>query len=222
MPQGVANPRAGASNAPRAGRNKRNSSPAANRLEALRWLRLAIVLAALLPLGFFAAAAYSDYQSAYHQAQTRTQRAAQIAQEHVNRVLEINEVIARQVLHNLGAGSDAQIRAQEAQIHGQLKNLADGLSHIQNITIWNADGKPLASSRGLPASPILDVSDREYFKFHRTHRDAWFISEVLIGRISGTAFIDVSTRRELPGGGFGGVVSTTVLPAYFTDFYRTL
>ena len=222
MLPGVANQRNGASNRPRAGRNKRLHDPAATRLEALRWLRLAIVLAALLPLVFFAVAAYADYRSAYAEAQTRSQRAAQIAHEHASRVFETNEVIARLILHNLDDDSDAEVRRQEGLLHGQLNNLAEGLAHIQTITVWNAAGTPLVSSRIFPAPDGFSIADREYFKFHQTHRDTWFVSEMLTGRQTGAPFIDVSTRRELSGGVFGGVVSTTMPPRYFADFYRTL
>jgi two-component system NtrC family sensor kinase len=192
------------------------------RLDAVRWLRLAIILAAILPLIFFAAAAWSDYQSKYAEAGTRSQRAAQIAQEHAARVFETVDVIARQILHNLGDHSDSQIRSGEAELHGQLKNLADGLEQIHSIQVWNARGNPLAGSRSFPTPATLDISDRKYFKFHQSHRDSWFISEMLTGRQSGAPFIDVSTRRDLPGGAFGGVVSTSIPPAYFADFYRTL
>ncbi len=222
MHQGVANRREGERDAKRAGRIKRNNDPAANRLEALRWLRLAIVLAALLPLLFFAAAAYSDYQSAYASAQTRTQRAAQIAHEQATRVFEINQVIARQLLHKLGDATDAEIRQREAELHDHLDNLAKGLGHIQTITVWNARGRPLVSSRTFPALATLDVSDRGYFKFHRSNRSGWFVSELLSGRATGGPSIDVSIRRELPDGTFAGVVSTTLSPEYFSDFYRTL
>jgi hypothetical protein len=58
MLPGVANRRKGIG--PSSAKTKRITDAAANRLEALRWLRLAILLAALLPLVFFAAAAYSD------------------------------------------------------------------------------------------------------------------------------------------------------------------
>ena len=176
----------------------------------------------MLPLAFFAVAAWSDYQSKYDEAQTRSQRAAQIAHEHASRVFETNEVIARQVLHNLGGDSDVGIKAREALLHGQLKNLADGLAQIHTISVWNAHGNQLVGSRSFPAPTTLDISDREYFRFHQSHRDTWYVSEMLTGRQTGTPFIDVSTRRDLPGGQFGGVVSTTIPPSYFADFYRTL
>jgi signal transduction histidine kinase/ActR/RegA family two-component response regulator len=88
--------------------------------------------------------------------------------------------------------------------------------------VWSAEGNPLVGSRSFPVPASLDISDRAYFRFHRTHRNAWYVSELLTGRQTGAPFIDVSTRRELPGGEFGGVVSTTILPGYFADFYRTL
>jgi two-component system NtrC family sensor kinase len=134
----------------------------------------------------------------------------------------VNEVIARQVLHNLGQRSDPEVKDREALMHGQLKNVADGLAHIQTITVWNAMGRPLVSSRVFPAPPALDISDREYFNFHRHNVSAWSVSELLTGRATGQPFIDVSIRRDLAGGVFGGVVSTTLSPGYFADFYRTL
>ena len=222
MPPSVANLRNGTQTGRRAGRNQRSSRSAATRPDAIRWLRLAIVLAALLPLVFFAVAAWSNLQSNYAEAGTRSQRAAQIAHEHASRVFETNEVIARQILHNLGDDSDAQIRGGEAQLHGQLKNLADGLAQIHSIQVWNSRGSPLAGSRSFPAPAALDISDRQYFRFHQTHRGSWYVSELLTGRQTGEPFIDVSIRRDLPGGVFGGVVSTSIPPGYFADFYRTL
>ena len=222
MHQGAANRREGDADVKRAGRTKRSNDPAANRLEALRWLRLAIVLAALLPLLFFAAAAYTDYQAAYRSAQTRSERAAQIAHEQASRVFEINEAIARQLLHTLGGAGDAAIREREASLHAQLRSVADGLAHIRTITVWNAEGRPLVSSRTYPAPAALDISDRAYFKYHRANRDGWYISGLLTGRTTGVPFIDVSIRRELPDGSFAGVVSTTLSPDYFSEFYRTL
>src|SRR5690606_13182840 len=41
-------------------------------------------------------------------------------------------------------------------------------------------------------------------------------------RRSGAPFIDVSVRRELSDGTFAGLVSTTIRPAYFKNFYESL
>ena len=221
MHQGVAHRPEGGIDLERSGR-KRSNGPTANRLEALRWLRLAIVLAALLPLLFFAAAAYSNYQAAYREARTRADRAAQIAHEQATRVFETNRVIIRQWLHDLGGADDDDIRQRQAELHDQVRNLAEGLSHIHAITLWNARGRPLVSSRSSPAPAVLDISDRPYFRFHRNTRNSWFVSRLLQGRATGTPFIDVSLRREAPDGTFAGVISTMLSPAYFSDFYRTL
>jgi two-component system NtrC family sensor kinase len=195
---------------------------ASNRLEALRWLKLAIVLAAVLPLAFFVAAAYFDYRSTVKNAEARSQQAAQIAEEHASRVFVMHDVISRQVLHSLAKASDTQIREQEAMLHGQIKNLAEGLTHIQAITVWNPAGKLLVTSSVFPAPSALDISDREHFRIHRSRRDSLLISEVQQSRSTGEPAIDLSTRRTLPDGSFGGVVATAVSPGHFAGFYRTL
>jgi len=201
---------------------KRSSETAKRRVGTIRWLRMAIGLAALLPLAFFAVAAWSDYRASYVEARTRALRAAQIAHEHASRVFEVNDVIARQILHNLGDDTDDGIRMREVILHGQLRNLADGLFQVHGIKVWSAQGKLLVGSQAYPAPAVPDVADTEFFGFHRQHPDGWHIAHRTAGGQAELPLIAVSTRRALPGGGFGGVVTATMLPGYFTDFYRTL
>ncbi|HZH07520.1 MAG TPA: ATP-binding protein, partial [Lautropia sp.] len=96
------------------------------------------------------------------------------------------------------------------------------LTHIQAITVWNPAGKLLVTSSVFPAPSALDISDREHFRIHRSRRDSLLISEVQQSRSTGEPAIDLSTRRTLPDGSFGGVVATAVSPGHFAGFYRTL
>jgi signal transduction histidine kinase len=73
-----------------------------------------------------------------------------------------------------------------------------------------------------PVPANVDISDREYFKWHERHGGGTFVSGPLTGRITGDRFIDVSQGRYGPGGRFQGVVKISLLPAYFEQFHKDL
>jgi diguanylate cyclase (GGDEF)-like protein/PAS domain S-box-containing protein len=81
------------------------------------------------------------------------------------------------------------------------------------------DGRLIVSTHG-EAEP-LDLSNREYFTYHRDHKDdALHIGSPLRGR-SGW-IIPVTRRLNKPDGSFGGVAIATVNPQYFQDLYDGL
>ena len=83
---------------------------------------------------------------------------------------------------------------------------------------FDSAGKGLASNRFFPV-PRIDASDREYFRWHQANRPGVYISEPLISRTTGEAFFDVSRRWDHDGK-FAGVVTVSLYPTYFTEFYR--
>jgi two-component system NtrC family sensor kinase len=222
MQPGAANELHGASRRGRAATTSPDNLPSRGRPNAIRWLRLAILLSAVVPLAWFLVTAWTAYRTQYDETQRRSVQVAQIAHEHASRVFETNDVIARYVLNALGDASDAEVRAREAQLHERLSNFAAGLTHINTIQVWSADGRMLVGSRSYPTDGAVDVRDREYFREQVGSRRGRHVSGVLTSRTTGNPFIDVSVRRELSDGTFAGVVSTTIRPSYFTDFYRSL
>jgi two-component system NtrC family sensor kinase len=222
MQQGAASETHGASRRGRAPTDSPTRIQNPGRPDAIRWLRLAIVLAALVPLAWFLVTAWMSYRAAYDETQRRSVQVAQIAHEHASRVFEANDVIARYVLSVLGDEDDEQVRAREETLHRRLRTFATGLAQVGTIQVWSADGQMLVGSHSYPADRHLDVRDREYFREHRTSKSDRHVSGMLTGRRSGAPFIDVSVRRTLSDGSFAGLVSTTIRPSYFTDFYRSL
>ncbi|MCC7549356.1 MAG: response regulator [Burkholderiales bacterium] len=192
------------------------------RLAAVRWLRLGIVVALLLPTVFFLLTAWNGYGDAVSEARSRVDRSVRVGLEHAARVIETNQVIARQVLEAIGDDDDVTILRRERALHEQFGRVSAGVAHIQSIWIWGAQGHPLVSNRFYPAPRTLDVSDREYFRYHRGNPDGWFFSQRLISRVTGEPFFDVTHRRQRPGGSFAGVVSVSMYPSHFVEFYAGL
>ena len=188
---------------------------------AVKWLRLAMVAAIVLPLALLAATAAIDYTRVSNQARERVQKTASIAREHALKVLETSEVIISRVLDLLDDDSDAQIEARQASLHANLKHAAEEIEQVQNIYAWSRTGDPLVSSRYYPLPPI-NIADREDFTVHVHDRVGTHITRQLIGRASGEQFFDVSRRRETADGSFAGTVSVSLLPQYFNAFYSEL
>jgi diguanylate cyclase (GGDEF)-like protein/PAS domain S-box-containing protein len=91
---------------------------------------------------------------------------------------------------------------------------SDGLFQV---SIFDASGNVVDSS--VPTGRI-NVADREYFKLHAAQDSGLLdISKPVVARGSGRSVILLSRRINNPDGSFAGVVSVSVAPDYFTQFY---
>ena len=176
---------------------ERKAAEGGNQSVIVRWLRLGIVAAILLPTTGFAIAAWYGYQDTMSSARLRIDRAVRIGQEHASRVIETNQVITREVINLLGEADDAQLVRNERVLHDQLQRIVEDIPQLQSVWVWDAGGHPLVSNRIYPVPHELDVSDREYFQHLRAHRGGFFVSKQLISRFSGEPFIDIAHRRAI-------------------------
>jgi signal transduction histidine kinase/ActR/RegA family two-component response regulator len=186
---------------------------------AMRSLRNSIVLAIVVPLSSFALLTWSSYHDALDSARERVDATVRVAAEHAARVIETNKVITEQLMEQLADDDDARVLEREQAIHERLKRLANSLPQVQSIWVWGSDGRPLVSNRFYPAPRDLNVSDREYFRVARDEGTDWYVTEILFARATGEPFFDVTRRRSGADGGFRGVISVSLHPSYFTQFY---
>ncbi|MBA4107976.1 MAG: hypothetical protein C0487_00055 [Leptothrix sp. (in: Bacteria)] len=190
--------------------------------DSLWWLRVWIAMSLVLPVVFFCSIAWYTRGQVLQEGQARVERAATIVQEHASRVIETNGVIVNVILDELGLQSAAEIRAEEEALHRKLKQAASEVKQERSIWVWGADGTPLVSNRLFPVPQNLNVTDRDYLAFCDKRSDAWFISNLAIGRTTGRTFFNVSRCRRAEDGSLLGVVAVSLLPQYFSDFYRKL
>ena len=184
----------------------------------VRSLRLSMLMAVILPTLLFIVAAGIFYGQAFDDARLRVDREARIAQEHASKIMENNESMTRAVLDFVAKMEPEELSAREPELHAKLVTLASSLQQVQSMALLDSDGKLLASNRVFPV-PKIHASDREYFRWHQAGRPGLFISEALVSRTTGEPFFDVSHRWD-HNGKFAGVVSISLYPAYFSEFYR--
>ena len=201
----------------------RGAAPASlERRGGMAWLWAAIVLGGAVPLAIFAAAAVSLYSQALAEASLRVERAARICEEHALKIFETDIALVNRILDALGDEAEDTLLAREAALHEQLKRMSVNLPQLQGIFVIGGSGRMIVNNRIFPALHNVDFSDRPAFVHHRQGGPQPYISELLTSRTTGEPFVDLSVRRSLSDGGFGGTVSASMSPAYFAAFYREI
>ena len=185
------------------------------------WLRAVLWGALLIPLTAFVAASWWGYERAVGEAHAAAERAAVLVRGQAQRTFEIAEQIAQRA-DQAAAGDDASVRAREAEVHARLADMVAGLPSVVNLNVWDAHGRPIARSDRYPTDQISSVEDRPYFQQQRNARAALGISDVITGRQTGLELVNATIRRTAPDGRFVGVVSLSLTPAFFREYYRSL
>jgi len=189
--------------------------------DALYWLRATMVLAVIVPALLFAGAALALREQALVQARGQVDGAVAIAAEHASKVFDVNTSLLARLAEALGDQDDQALLAREQALHEQMKRMAADLPQLQGLFVLGANAQMIATNRSYPAPHTIDFSDQPLFQHHRAHGEQPYLSEVLTSRTTGEVFFDMSVRRERAGG-FGGVLSSSLLPRYFAEFYSQL
>jgi two-component system NtrC family sensor kinase len=185
------------------------------------WLRAMLWGALLVPTTAFVAASWWGYERAVEEAQAAAQRTAVLVRGQAQRTFEIAQHIAQRA-NEAAAGDDAEVRAREAEIHSRLADMVVGLPAVVNLNVWDANGRPIARSDRYPTDRIVSVGDRPYFQQQKAAALPLGISDVLVGRQTGLELLNATIRRNRADGAFAGIVSVSLAPAFFRDYYRSL
>jgi len=196
-----------------------------DRLEAgapRRRYRLATPLSLAIALGCMVAIAGFWLVTLQRVAVEREQAVASAMQSNANLAIAFEQ----QVFRTLKAAEQvaAFVREQYLQ-QGTDIDLRDWVARgvirepmFTIISVVNEQGDIVSSSQETGA---VNYSDRAFFKaLQASDRDDLFVSEPVLGRVSGQWRIPMALRIVSESGRFGGVVVMSVDPTNFTDFYR--
>lgn len=89
------------------------------------------------------------------------------------------------------------------------------------IAVIDADG--LIQDSNVPGFPRISLADREHFRVHReATADRLFISQPVVGRISGRWSVQLTRRLDGSGGSFAGVLVVSLNPHYLAELYGSV
>jgi diguanylate cyclase (GGDEF)-like protein len=129
-----------------------------------------------------------------------------------------------------GAAKDADLETRSGlwaafnrqEFQGSLIEHRNRLPHAFNLAIADQDGNLVVSTAAWP-TPAINVSDRDYFKDAREHRDDQLVTSIPIqNRIDGSRTIVFSRRLENEAGDFVGVIFAGVSTRHFEDIYGSI
>jgi signal transduction histidine kinase/CheY-like chemotaxis protein len=184
-------------------------------------LRATIWLAAALPLLLFVLVAAALHDRILAEARLRVDSAARIAEENALKVFETNVALLNLVGDSLGDDGENQLRARDRALHEQMVRIAANVRHLQGLFVFGPSARMIATNRVFPAPPV-NVADRSFFRHHLGGGAQPFFTQVLTSRTTGEPFFDMSLRRNGRGGELTAVLSASLAPQYFADFYSDL
>jgi signal transduction histidine kinase len=189
---------------------------------SLAWLRVAVALAAVVPIVFVAVLAWFGHASATREAQRALADTARAAQEHAVRVMDRNDVVMQQMLRLLSDDSDARIRAREKQLHEVAMAILLRFPDIRSLSVWSADGKLLVSTLFFPVPRGLQRIDWDYFRWgQRTGEGASSSRGLAIEHASGERLLRAVKPRS-PEERAGGEIELVFRPSQFDEAYGRL
>ncbi|CAA7627830.1 hypothetical protein MCP1_710001 [Candidatus Terasakiella magnetica] len=93
---------------------------------------------------------------------------------------------------------------------------------LLQVSIVGPDGYMVFSNLAGNSSQVY-VGDREHFKVHvHSSTDQLYISQAVLGRISGRWSLQLTRKITSPDGSFGGVIVLSIPPSAFGNFYDSL
>lgn len=128
------------------------------------------------------------------------------------------DVVLRSVLQHLQE-SGGRV-SDPAHLHELLVENVAALPQLAGLFVYDEHGAWVVNSQ-----PLLETrfnnSDRDYFVYHRTHRQNQpFIGQPIKSKSTGHWVLTVSRRVDKPDGTFGGVVLATLDLGFFERLYQ--
>lgn len=181
---------------------------------------VALILSVLAPCTFLAFFGWQDWHDRVVAARDTTERSTYIAEEHAQKIIDIDAALAERVLDTIG-DRDADGLRHDRAFYDHLAQLVHGHAQVDALSVWSADGRLVATSLRYP-TPNLDIAKRVDFIDARAQPTRLYVSGPMKGRVTGNATFNVIRSRLDRNGRFGGLVSISMSSAYFEDFYRQL
>src|SRR5690349_2832531 len=191
--------------------------------QSIKWLQAVLVASIVVPVSIFSVASWQSYADANTVADDQIARSLDVMNEHAIKVFEVVERTIAEVNEITRDMSDADVSANEVQLHQRLERMVSRSPEMKSIWVFDGKGHALVNSLVYPA-PAVDFIDRDYFKAHIEQDVGTYVGQILRPRppYGGAPFFSVSARRFSGNNEFRGVIQISILPEYFQGFYAKI
>ncbi len=180
---------------------------------------LGILVASLvLPLAIFIGVSAYDRGRILENARDSLGRTADMLHEHALRMLEIQDLVIRQVDRRI-AGMTWDEIARSEDLHHFLRDLDYGLENVDSIWVTSPQGVTVVGSRMFP-SPMPDITHREHFITLRDGDPGIVISRAFQESVTKQTVFAIARRRTTADGRFDGLVAVSVRADLLLRLYR--
>ncbi|MEH6435379.1 sensor domain-containing diguanylate cyclase [Massilia sp. DD77] len=193
------------------------SSLTAKKRPAVRYVIGVLVAFCMLLIGFVTWDAWHSRQQRLADTATVTANMAlALATQGEGTIRVVDSVLAgvvERIEHDGMVGTDRE----RLRLH--LRNMVTSVEELHGLFVYGADGGWVVTSLEQPIRG--NNSDREYFRYHRVHKDrSVHVGLPVRSRSSGVWVLPVSRRLDNPDGSFAGVVLGTIRVDYFSGIYE--
>ena len=197
-----------------------SSAEASHGGNAIRAGRALLVVSILLPAILLVLASWHNRIEVLREADGRVERTLRVLHEHAIKVFETQKLIIDRINGRLRF-IDWQQESDRLDLHRFLADLQKSYEQVATLTITDAEGRLVASSRAHPADPSVSFTDRDWFQALRaSDRSELYVSRSYLGRQSGQPVFNVARLVYSADGSFQGAVALSVDRGYFETFYR--
>jgi diguanylate cyclase (GGDEF)-like protein len=180
---------------------------------------LFVLLVCVLVIAITAWSSWNARQVQLHELDTATENMARSLAQHADDAFKAADTSLLGLTERIE--NDGTSPAAVQRLHNLLMKRVEELPELSGLFIYDKSGRWLVNSleRFNPAS---NNADREYFVYHKTHKDLGPHIGVPIRSRSGSQWvIPLSRRLNDPDGAFAGVVLATINLDYFNSFYAS-
>ena len=176
------------------------------------------VAALAVPLALFVGASWITYDESQALYDDRLQRTLDILYTSARTTFETEYLVSTNVADLVEEYKNADIPANEAKLHDQLKRLVDALPQVEDVWVLDENGVPLVTAKLYPVPKTFTYADRAYFKALKDGAPRQ-VSELVHGRIKDIDYFQYAVRRENADKSFKGVIAISITPAYFNQTF---
>jgi diguanylate cyclase (GGDEF)-like protein len=209
----------------RSGANSISYRSAFDRRNPLNWLIVVgVLLIASIVVGT-AITVLNFRERALNNSERELENTVLLLARHFDRQLHDFEAIQNDVVRRIersGVASPEEFRRQVSteRFHANLRGLADGLSDVAGIDVFDANGQLINSSQSWPVAAV-NIADHSYFRDFAADDRSLRVRLAPVNSAAGWTTV-IARKVVGPNGQFLGVVSRDMSPANLESFFESV